>query len=174
MQTFIDLPFANGTYRFRLTLPGIVEIQRATGAGIGAVFARLIRGRYRQRGSEEHDTFGLPNEGEFHKDDLLETIRQGLIGGGMGWVDGVEVPVSPLKANELLLTYCFPARPINEAWTLATAILTVAMTGYEPPDAKKKSPTKPSVTPKAKGGSKSRKSSPTSPSQEEAPQAGAI
>lgn len=133
MQTSISLSFGDGTYTFRLTLPGIVEIQRKAKTGIGAVYARVLRGRYITPDLQ----FGSPLEATYSLEDLRETIRQGLIGGGTGVVDGEIVTVNAQRAQELLETYCFPAAPLSDDWTLSAAILTACVEGYEEPDQKK-------------------------------------
>ena len=45
-STSLDLPFADGIYRFRLGLAQIAELQAKCGVGIGGLYARLLRGRY--------------------------------------------------------------------------------------------------------------------------------
>jgi hypothetical protein len=130
MQTHIDLAFADGTYRFALHLEQIHEIQLKCKAGIGVVYARVLQGRV-----AEDITVGHPAYGAFHIDDLIETVRQGLIGGGLGFVDGQEVKVGALRANDLVERYLLPM-PISELWNLAAAILFAKIEGYHPkPDA---------------------------------------
>lgn len=143
MQTHIDLAFADGTYRFALGLEQIREIQTKTGAGIGAVYARVIQGRV----AGDIDV-GHPAYAAYTLDDLIETVRQGLIGGGQGMVDGAEVKVGGLRANELVERYLLPL-PLQEQWNLAAAILYAKVEGYQPEDAppkdKKKARPKPSA-----------------------------
>lgn len=129
MQTHIDLKFADGTYTFKLGLAQINELETKCGTGIGAIYARLLKGRYRAQDGEE---FGLPLEAEFRNIDLVETIRQGLIGGGRGEVDGQSVVVTTIRANELVERYVVD-RPRLEAWETATAVLSALIEGYEPP-----------------------------------------
>lgn len=161
MQTHIDLAFGDGTYRFRLPLPQINEVQRKTGLGIGAHFAKLLQGRYQ---TGEGEVFGLPTEATFAVADVVEPIRHGLIGGGIGWIDGAEVKVTPDVLNALMETYVYPARPLSEAWGYSVSILMACVEGYEEPNQKKSAP---KVTPKRKtrkAGSTTRKPLETSPS----------
>lgn len=127
-----DHEFGDGRYRFALTLSGIEEIQKKSGHGIGAVHRRVLTGVYQVEGKLV--TNGM--EAEFSLDEIVETIRQGLIGGGSGMVDEREVSVTPALANRLVKTYVID-RPLNEGWELAAAILLARVVGYEP-DAKKK------------------------------------
>lgn len=126
MQTHLETAFADGRYKFWLTLPLIDELQKKTGVGLGGLFARLLRGRYVLEGGE---SFGMPTEAEWKIADLLETIRLALIGGAGGVANEQPVTVDMARANELVAAYCYPARPLKEAWDLATAILTAAIEG---------------------------------------------
>jgi hypothetical protein len=158
--TALQLEFADGEYLFDLKLPQLLELQEKCG-NVGAlrIRARVLAGRYLFDGS----TVGVPAEGEAFVEDLFETIRLGLIGGGRGLVNGVEVAVNSMTAIKLVERYCHPA-PLREAWTLAAAILAARFEGYTPPEpAKKKARGKP-VT--RKGGSNRRTSSKTAASSE--------
>lgn len=138
-QTALELDFADGAYLFDLKLPQLAELQEKCGVGILAVYARVLKGRY----IIGETTFGAPNEGEAHFQDMFETIRLALIGGGRGLVDGNEVAVSALTAKSLVERYVHTA-PLREAWTLAAAILGARFEGFTPPAAaaadKKKEP----------------------------------
>lgn len=131
MQTHIDLAFADGAYRFALGLAQIHELQTKCKAGIGAIYARVLQGRV-----SEDISIGHPAYAAYHVDDLVETVRQGLIGGGVGWVDEQEIKVGPLRANDLIERYLL-ALPLMEQWNLAASILHAKVDGYEP---EKKSP----------------------------------
>ena len=138
-QTSIRLPFGDGEYDFRLGLAQINEIQHQCGTGIGAVFARVLKGRYFQVTPEGNVAFGDPSQAEYRIEDLLATIRQGLIGGGKGMVDGAEVAVDATRANDLVKNYVASgATPLKVAWELSAAILSVAIEGYDPPGEVKK------------------------------------
>lgn len=156
----VDIVFGDGTYTFRLPLVLVNELQRKTGKGIGKLFATVLKGRYVL---PDGGGFGMPTEAEYAVGDLLETIRLGLLGGGRGTVNGEEVKVDPALAQSLMETYCYPARPLNEAWELATAILTVCCEGYTEPDIKKKDePTEePRESPTPGDGSITQEPSPT-------------
>jgi len=120
MQTEISLAFADGEYLFRLPIKRIVEIEAKAGP-IDAVRHRLL-----------HGGFGIQ--------DVVEVIRQGLIGGGKGMVSGVPVEVSALKANSLIDGYV-DGRPLAETAITARAIIMALYVGYEPAiEAQKKSP----------------------------------
>lgn len=148
----VELEFADGTFLFALKLPQLDELQEKAGAGIGAIFGRLLRGRYELK---DGTPFGNPEEAIWHVRDITETIRLGLIGGGKGLVDEKEVEVSPPLAKQLVDRYVV-SRPLKEGWAVALAVLTAAVQGYSPDEgaeAQKKSPaTKPkkagSTTPK--------------------------
>lgn len=152
MQTDIELHFADGTYRFFLGLAQINELQAKCGIGIGGLFARVAKGRARFQGED----FALADEAQFHLADIVEPIRQGLIGGGQGEVDGQPVEVTPIVANRLVQNYAYPARPLEECWGIAFAVLSACIKGYEP---KKKEPV-PAPAP-AKGRRKKRVGSTT-------------
>lgn len=125
----ITLPFGDGDYLFALFVPQIGELQTKCGIGIGGLFARVLRGRYVLNDGRN---VGMPTEGEYYLADLTETIRLALIGGNSGVVDGETVKVDPVRAKQLVEAYVFPARPLDEAWTLAAAILSALINGYQP------------------------------------------
>jgi hypothetical protein len=87
-QTF----FGDAEYSFRLTAPMIIELERKTGAGIGALCARVFNR-------------------QFSQSDIHETIRHALVGGG----------IAPARAAELIAAYVID-RPISETYPLAVAI----------------------------------------------------
>lgn len=134
MQTHIDLPFADGEYRFALGLAQLHELQAKCKVGIGQIYARVLQGRV-----PDQPDIGHPLYATYHVDDLYETIRQGLIGGGEGRVDGQPVTVTAMRANELVERYVHSA-PLAEAWKLAAAILFAKIEGFAPAvdEAKKK------------------------------------
>lgn len=125
--TEIELKFADGDYLFALKIPQLAELQQKCGAGIFTIYGRVLRGRYVIDG----EIIGLPHEGEAYATDLYETIRLGLIGGGRGIVDGKEVEVSALRARDLVERYVYPT-PLREAWSIAAAVLTAKIEGYDP------------------------------------------
>lgn len=130
MQTHIDLAFADGEYRFALGLAQLHELQTKCKVGVGGLYARLLQGRVADDVNVGHPAFGA-----YYVDDLVETVRQGLIGGGEGIVDGQPVKVSAMRANELIERYLL-AMPLVEQWNLAAAILYAKVEGFVPDDAK--------------------------------------
>ena len=124
MRADLELQFADGAYRFKLGLAQIRELQDKTGAGIGALYARVLQGRMGDRASEGHPAYAA-----YHVDDLRETVRQALIGGGGGLVDGADVKVTSLRAGEIVERYLDPM-PLAEQWDIASAILFALVEGY--------------------------------------------
>lgn len=154
-QTSISLPFADGVYDFRLGLAQLNEIQDRCDAGIGQVFARLVKGRFFKLTPAGEIAIGDPLQAEYRAEDIVATIRQGLIGGGKGVVDGQEVRVDAERANKLIERYVLgEGCPLKDAWALAAAILTVAIEGYDPPEEEpkpvKKKVAKPAASTSAK------------------------
>lgn len=129
----LELHFADGEYLFDLKLPQLAELQEKRGAGIFKIYGRVMKGRYLLGG----ESITLPEEGEAFAEDIFETIRLGLLGGGRGLVDGKEVEVSALTAKRLVETYCHAA-PLRESWAVAAAVLAARIEGYTPPADKKK------------------------------------
>ncbi|MET3710415.1 hypothetical protein ABIC65_001095 [Sphingomonas trueperi] len=156
VQTALELEFGDGSYLFDLKLPQLAELQRLREAGIFKIYGRVLRGRYFLGG----EPVAVAEDGEAFAEDLYETIRLGLIGGGRGLVNGQEITVSALRAKQLVETYCHPA-PLRECWTIAAAILGARVEGYESP---KVGPAKGRATGKRSRKSTSPKSSRTAPS----------
>lgn len=75
----VSLAWADGDYRFRLPIGQLRELQDKCGAGPQEIYSRLMDGTWRV-------------------DDLRETIRLGLIGGG----------VDPVRALALVRNYVDP------------------------------------------------------------------
>lgn len=130
MQTAVDLDFADGTYLFDLKLPQLAELQEKRKVGVFALYGRVMKGR----GFIADVPVAIPESAEAFAEDLFETIRLGLIGGGRGEVDGKEISVNAITARRLVETYCHVA-PLKESWALAAAILMARVEGYEPPKA---------------------------------------
>jgi len=132
VQTWVELPFADGTYRFSFGLMQIAELEKKCDAGLGKIYARTLAGRY---GLAADDV--LPLEADYRFAELIEVIRQGLTGGDHGVVDGTVVPV---RANDLVSAYLFSPSdhrmPVKETWALAAAILSALVEGYVPPKKK--------------------------------------
>lgn len=143
----ILLQFADGEYMFRLAVREVVELQEKCGAGVAAVFSRLMMGRYK---GPNGDILFNPLEAVFKLEDIRETIRLGLIGGGTGMVNGETINVDPTKAMRLVRDYV-DTRPLLETWRIASAVLSAFVVGYTPPDAQKKSPAKRAATSQTTG-----------------------
>ncbi len=127
LETSVNLPFADGVYKFALPLPRMDELEKKTGRGIGALFARIMAGRF----DVENDTVYLAGQAEFSSGDLIETVRQGLIGGGQATVDEAEIKVSSVLADRLIQNYLVH-QPLTDAWKLAAAILGARIEGRAP------------------------------------------
>ena len=95
--------FGDAEYDFALPLTMIQELERKTGAGIGALGTRLF-----------NRVFSL--------NDMSETIRCALIGGSM----------SPECAAKMIATYV-TGRPLMETYPLAVAILETLWFGKATP-----------------------------------------
>lgn len=103
----VTLVWADGEHPFRLKLGQIVELQEKCDAGPHMIYMRVENGMWRVN-------------------DLRETIRLGLIGGGM----------KPDQATKLVRTYV-DERPLLESRETALAILGAALVGPEGLSAKK-------------------------------------
>lgn len=157
METSLSLEFADGTYAFDLKLPQIIELQEKCGTvgpdgarqrkGILSIYSSIMAGRA-LIGDGVH--IGVPDQAEAAVQEVYETIRLALIGGGEAIVDGETVKVSPLDAKRLVETYVHPM-PLSAAWDMAAAIHYARVVGYQP---KKKE-----VTPAPKSARRGRKSS---------------
>lgn len=101
-MTPIILPFADGEYPFSLAKMALLqELQEKTDSGPMAVFRRVATGQWRV-------------------EDVLETIRLGLIGGGC----------APEKAVVLVQRYVLE-RPLLESVKIAVAILQAVLAGAD-------------------------------------------
>lgn len=98
----VSLAWADGTYEFRLAIGEWRLLQRVSDAGPQELYRRFRHGTWRV-------------------DDLRETIRVGLIGGGM----------KPVDALKLVEEY-IDARPLMESVQHCIAIIGQSLTG--PPE----------------------------------------
>lgn len=98
-QTEIHLDFADGRYAFGLNIKQILELEEKCGAGIAVIHARLWNGVYTTA-------------------DVTETIRLGLIGGGM----------DPVQAKKLSDRYGIP---IKHSYPIARVIIGGVMWGFD-------------------------------------------
>lgn len=95
----IELDFGDGTYKFRLPWGELVHLQESCGAGPYVVLQRL-------------------QNGTWHMDDIRESIRYGLIGGG----------TEHQKALKLVQEYV-EKRPPVENVMFAQVVLSAALMG---------------------------------------------
>jgi hypothetical protein len=93
--------WADGTYTFRLTVPGAIELEQKCDAPFAVVNHRLQSGTYKI-------------------EDIRQTIRLGLIGGGK----------KPEEALRLVRQYV-EERPLAESWQVARLIAGALMFGFE-------------------------------------------
>lgn len=114
MLNQIDLAFGDGEYTFRLPYAACAEIERKADATISQVYAQLMLG-------------------EASAAAVVEVIRQALIGGKGGTVDGVPIEVKPHTANALIERYVTgdERQPFLESCNLAQVIMHGFMTGYD-------------------------------------------
>src|SRR5690606_4877922 len=75
--------------------------------------------------------------GGFGIHDVVEVIRQGLIGGCKGIVSGIDVEVSPLRASSLIDNYV-DGEPLGDSHVTAKAIIAALYVGYDPASAAQK------------------------------------
>jgi hypothetical protein len=98
-SALISFEWADDEYRFRLAIGQLRELQDKTGVGPYALLNRIMGGAWKV-------------------DDLRETIRLGLIGGGM----------KPVEALSLVRRYV-EERPFMESVAPAQAIVAAALMG---------------------------------------------
>lgn len=101
----LTVPWADGEHTFRLPIGQLRELQEKTDCGPMELLRRTANGTWRV-------------------DDVRETVRLGLIGGGM----------DPLRALGLVMRYVDPPRPLAESVPLAQAILSVLLFGADDED----------------------------------------
>ena len=117
MHGAVTAPFGDGVYMFRLDLERWRELQDKTGLGPWALAKRVVAGDWRV-------------------DDLRETLRLALIGGGLDW----------LSALKLVERYFDPA-PLARHMPLVVQILDA---GLSEPEAIKTPGKKPTPRPSRK------------------------
>lgn len=138
-QTWIMHPFGTGVYKFALGIPQCLELEKG-GDGIGKIASDVMIGRIAVGTKADANPFspeatgsiGNPFHAAIGVPMLRAVLTQGLIGGNYGIEDGQEVKVSPRRAKELVDLYGPPARPIEEAWDVAAALMYAVMVGVEP------------------------------------------
>ncbi|QTL01912.1 gene transfer agent family protein [Aquabacter sp. L1I39] len=95
----ISFAWGDGEHAFRLAIGGLRELQDKCNAGPGQIYTRL-------------------GDGTWRVDDIRETLRIGLIGGGM----------KPTDAHVLVTRYV-DGRPLAENISPAMAVLGAALIG---------------------------------------------
>lgn len=100
----LTLEWGDGTHTFRLAIGQLRELQEKTNCGPMELVNRMLRGTWRL-------------------DDVRETIRLGLVGGGS----------TPIDALALVARYV-DQRPLAEAVPMAQAILSVLLFGNDEDD----------------------------------------
>lgn len=108
----------DGHYRFALPMAQIDELQRKVGCSLFELYGRVMRGRYEAAG----EPIALAVEGVASPQECWETIRLGLIGGGMAYVDDKQVTVDAVMAKRLVENYVQPG-PVVDAWGLAAIVI---------------------------------------------------
>ena len=98
----VTLPFGDDEYEFFLNIRMIAEVQTKCGVGIGQIYSRVFLGDY-------------------YADDLIETVRHGLLGAGM----------EPIRTNQLIKNYG-DSMPLEHWRTTALAILETVTHGFTP------------------------------------------
>ena len=101
----VTLEFADADYPFRLPLKRIAELEERCSAPICTIWKRVCL------------------TGDYEGNDLIETVRLGLIGGGL----------DPQEARKLIERYC-DQWPLAEWHKHALAILGACVEGYEVAD----------------------------------------
>lgn len=129
----IELKWGDGAYLFALKLKQIEELQRLCGAGLGEIAQRLLVER------------------RWYAGDIVETIRLGLIGGGLPAVRARELIETYLEGHPL----ADPRDPSNPLAT-AQAIITAAYFGV--PESRDEPEGKADAAARKKGSSTSRRS----------------
>lgn len=104
----VTLEFGDGEYLFRLPLKMIGELQAKRNAPIGLIYKRV-------------------SLYDYYAEDLIETVRYGLMGGGL----------TGAEARRKIETYC-DVWPLETWHTHALAILGACIEGYDDGAAKKK------------------------------------
>ncbi len=108
----------DGHYRVALPMVQVDELQKKTGFSLFELFGRVMRGRYEANG----ETLAMATEGLATPQECWETIRLGLVGGNMAYVDGKQIAVDASLARRLVENYVQPV-PVIQAWNLAAIIL---------------------------------------------------
>lgn len=101
LKAEVTMDWADGVYTFRLTVPRAIELEQVCAAPFAVILQRL-------------------ETGAWHVEDVRQTIRLGLIGGG----------TKPADAVRLVRDYV-DAFPLAESWPVARAVLAGLMFGFK-------------------------------------------
>lgn len=114
----IELKWGDGEHKFNVAkLKCIFELEEKCGVGIAEIYQRIVGGKW-------------------HFNDLRETLRLGLIGGGL----------PPDQALRLINRYC-DDRPLMESVLPAQAVIMAAIVGVVGDNPEKKTPAAAAVVP---------------------------
>lgn len=128
MADFLSIVWGDGEHKFRLPLGQIRELQEKCGAGPATILTRLIAPqadllKFPKPDKDDFEGMALQSvirtlRGDWRIDDVRETIRLGLIGGG----------ATPSEAHKLVVRYV-DERPPLESIGVAAEILMRALMG---------------------------------------------
>lgn len=139
METALIKPFADGEYRFWLPMPRVIAAEREMSRDRER--PRSIFGLFYDLGEALASNLGqlvLAGPTSATINECQSVIRNALCGGDEGTVNGETIAVGDAMAQELLQTYCYPARPAMHDVALAWDILKAAIYGVEIPEGSKK------------------------------------
>jgi hypothetical protein len=123
MDTATEQSFADGVYRFWLSLPLAIELERKTGGkSLFQIFDDLTGSMAVKDGKPVYAAGGRAMV-----TDVREVIRTALIGGGSAAIDGQTVEIGPMRARELVDAYVFPSGHMIDGVVLAWQILNAAI-----------------------------------------------
>lgn len=118
-----ELDWGDGTYPFRLTVAGLLELESKCAAPIAVIVDRVHRGGY-------------------SVNDVRETLRLGLIGGGMA-------PDAALRKIREQLDDTLSDVGLAHHWSTARAILLVVWVGFRDSPLVEAGPAQPTESPPA-------------------------
>lgn len=139
-QTWIMHPFGTGLYKFHIGLAQCTELENFVGNGFAAIAGDVMVGRIAVGTKADANPFsheatgsvGNPFRAIISVPLLRRILIQALIGGNYGLEDGLEVEVSPRRAQQLVDLYGPPERPVEESWDVAAALMYAIMVGIDP------------------------------------------
>lgn len=134
METALTTKFGDGTYRFWLPMPRVIAAEREISGSILALFYDIAEAL----GESVGGTIVLAGSTDARLKSCHAVIRNALVGGNEGQVDGEIIAVGDTLARELVETYCYPARPAMHDIALAWEILRAAVYGIDATAQKKR------------------------------------